>query len=394
MKSLRISWLKKFGPPIALVGLSIIIAMLFVIFKPKVKKEDHDEVLPIVEVIELKKETGHVMIKAQGYIEPTHILHILSEVNGTVIFTHEQFVDGGIIKKGDILVKIDPEDYELIIAQKRSTLANAKLHLSIETAEQEVALEEFQRRNEKDELTDNAKDLATRNEFLQKVKSEYTAALAELKRAEITRQKTVIRAPIDGMISKTSIHKGEFINAHQNIAIIYGIDEFKAEVNISLQDLPYLSFSHEQKGPGSKAIISQISAHDAIITREGIVSRLLPDLGSLGHMARVIITIKDPLLIKDNQLPLLAKAKVNVSIEGNDLKDIFIIPRAALTEDDMVLAVDESSKIVPLKLQIIRKERDVIYAQGQELSNAKIIVTKTSALVGQQVKLARQHYDN
>lgn len=395
MKYFLINWAKKLGPLI-IVLLSMIISGLFIFFKPKAIKENHNEPIPLVETITLTKQNKNITIKTQGFIEPAHVLHVVSEVSGNVIYTNDNFIDGGLVKKGDILVKIDPKNYEVILAQKKSLLAKAKLNLSLETAEHEVAMLELERR--KDIINDDAKTLATRDEFLQKAKSEYNASLAELQQAEIMYMKTMIKSPINGIISKVNIHHGEFVNYHHQITTIYGIDEFKAEVNIPIEDLKYLSFAKQNEDYGSKAIISQITINDETITKEGVVSSLLPDLGSLGHMARIIISIKDPLSFRNNQPPLLAKAKVNVNIEGKKINDIFVIPMAAITKDNTVLSIDEASKIVPIKLQIIRRDKDIVYAKGEELDNTKIIVTKTNALIGQEVRATKEstvkYYDN
>lgn len=395
MKYFLINWAKKFGPLI-IVLLSMVISGLFIIFKPKAIKENHDESIPLVETITLTKQNKNITIKTQGFIEPAHILHIISEVSGNVIYANENFIDGGLVKKGDILVKIDPKNYEVILAQKKSLLAKAKLNLSLENAEHEVAILELDRRE--DIINDNAKALASRDEFLQKAKSEYNACLAELQQAEIMYTKTIIKSPIDGIISKVNIHKGEFVNYHHEITTIYGIDEFKAEVNIPVEDIQYLNFAKQNEDHGSKAIISQITLNDEHITREGVVSSLLPDLGSLGHMARVIISIKDPLSFKNNQPPLLAKTKVNVEIEGKKISDIFIIPMAAITKDNTILSIDEASKIIPIKLQIVRRDKDIVYAKGEDLDNIKIIITKTNALIGQEVRATKEstvkYYDN
>jgi RND family efflux transporter MFP subunit len=382
---------KKLGLPLAIIGAGLLITMLLIFTKPKAQKQAKEEEIPLVEVVLIQKTTTPLIIKAQGQMEPAHALRILAEVSGKILSAHPQFTNGGVVKKDDILIKIDMKEYELALAQKKSLLAAAKLNLSLETAHQEVAADEFSRRQNTDEVSDNAKGLATRTQFLEKAKAEYAAALAEVKRAELALLKTTIRAPINGMLSKANVHVGEFIFAQSEVGVLYGTDEFKAEVNIPIHELAHLKFA-DQSGSGSKAIISQLSMNDTVIEREGVVSKLLPDLGSLGHMARVVIVIKDPLGIQhDNSLPLLAKAKVNVAIEGSDLKDVFLIPRSALTQDDAILVVDNESKVSRLVPQIIRREKDAVYAVGSELLGARVIVTKTNATkIGQQVRLAKK----
>lgn len=388
----QINWLKKLGLPLGIIAVGIGISLLLIVTKPQAKKEAKEEEIPLVEVIELQKTTIPLVIKAQGSIEPVHASRLLAEVGGKIISTHPQFTDGGVVKKNDLLIKIDPKEYELALTQKKSILAAAKLNLSLEVAHQQVAQDEFARRADQEILSENAKALATRSQFLEKAQSEYAAALAEVKRAELTLLKTSIRAPINGMINKANVHVGELIYGQAEVASLYGTDEFKAEVNIPLADLHHITFADQTGGTGSKAIVSQLSQSDSVIEREGVVSKLLPELGSLGHMARVVVLIKDPLGVNQHgSLPLLAKAKVNVSIEGSELRDVFVIPRSALTQDDDILVVDSESKVVRLTPHIIRRGRDEVYAQGAELVGARVIITKTTATkIGQPVRLAEK----
>jgi RND family efflux transporter MFP subunit len=381
--------LKQIGFSLAAICLALGISILLFYTKPAANRSSNPQELPLVETVIAKKKSISAIVKAQGQVGPSHSLRLVAGINGKIIYAHEQFIDGGAIKKGETLVRIDPKEYELILAQKRSVLAGAKLNLAVEKAQNEVAKSEFLRRKNSAKLSDNAKALANRTYYLKKAQAEYEAALAEVERAQLDLKKTVVLAPINAMVAKTSVNVGEYIFAQSEIANLYGTDEFRVEVSVPVADLAHIEFAGTMNGLGSKAIVSQLSTNGAEITKEGVVLKLLPDLGPLGHMARILVVISDPFGMGNKNLPLLAKAKVSVIIEGKKLADVFAIPRSALINDNSIFIVDDESKISLMMPTIIRRERDFVYATDNELQNKQIVISKTNdTKVGQKVRFA------
>lgn len=373
------------------IGISVSVSLLLVFTKPKSKKQAQSETIPSVEAVKVTKVEAPVFVRAQGQMEPAHSLRILAEVSGKVIYSSKQFTEGGVIKSNDVIIRIDPKEYELSLSEKKSTLYNAKLNLALEKAKRQVAMIEFERRNNSQKVSAEAKALATRAHYFDKAQSEYRAALAAVERAQLALEKTTIRSPINAMIHKTNVSVGEYIFAQKEVATIYGTDEFKAVVNIPINDLIHIKLCEGDELNGSKATISQISMNNTAIERDGVVSKLLPQLGPLGHMARVMIVVRDPLGIGGDDkkaLPLLAGARVSVLIKGKKIRNVYAVPRSALTHDDSIMIVGKDSTLSLIKPVIIRRDRDFIYAANHELEHQLVVINKDDATkVGHKVKL-------
>lgn len=374
---------------------AIAISGVLIKTKPQAKKQDKPQEIPLVETITAEKTNADIVIKGQGQIEPAQSITLLSEVGGKIIHIHQQMTKGGIVKKGDILLKIDPKEYKLTLAQKNSLLASAKLNLALEKAQHEVAKEEYARRSNKEYIDETAKALATRTYNYEKAQAEYEAALADVERAKLNLEKTIIRSPIDAMVAKTDAQLNEFIFANKNIATIYGTHEFLVEVSVPVSELAHINIAATSKVKGSQAIVSQLSMNGISIKRVGEVKKLLPDLGQLGHMARLVVSINDPLNLNNigfDNLPMLAGAKVQVKINGRQLKDVYAIPRSALNSDESILVVDEEQTISSITPKIVRRDKKFVYAVGTNIAGKNIITTKSgSTQVGQKIRLANNN---
>jgi multidrug efflux pump subunit AcrA (membrane-fusion protein) len=73
--------------------------------------------VPEVETITARQGDLVVEIPAQGVIEPVTVTRASAEVEGVVIAVSPDFEAGAAFKKGEVLLEIDPSDYESAVAQ-------------------------------------------------------------------------------------------------------------------------------------------------------------------------------------------------------------------------------------------------------------------------------------
>ncbi|MEY2576008.1 MAG: rane fusion protein multidrug efflux system, partial [Verrucomicrobiota bacterium] len=139
--------------------------------------------------VEAKKADWQPMLTAIGSVSPVQGAMISAELAGTV--TEINFQSGALVKKGDVLLKMDvsPE-----LAQLRSA-----------TADQELA---------KNDL-DRARDLATRKvistaEF-DAAQSKYAQKKAAMENIQSTIDKKQIRAPFDGTAGIRAVNPGQMV---------------------------------------------------------------------------------------------------------------------------------------------------------------------------------------
>ncbi len=116
---------------------AVITAILINIAPPPEKKEVEKKRLQ-VEVLTAEKKDYPVFIKAYGEAGSMRVVHISPEISGKVASIHPGLESGEIIKKGELLFKIDSESYE-------ATINTGKKRLNILERSSELAKKEYDR---------------------------------------------------------------------------------------------------------------------------------------------------------------------------------------------------------------------------------------------------------
>src|SRR5687767_4865784 len=105
----RLKWLI----PLMLIVIGLAGAFLLVKYKRVARPVPKERALPVVRVARVKLQNYQLIVKSQGTVTPQMEYPIISEVSGRVSELSPAFSDGVYFKKNDILLKIDPRDYEL-----------------------------------------------------------------------------------------------------------------------------------------------------------------------------------------------------------------------------------------------------------------------------------------
>ncbi len=120
-----------------ILGGTLTTGLLLNITPPPVKKEVTKKILQ-VEVMTAEKKNYPVFLKAYGEVGSIKVVHISPEISGKVVSIHPGLESGEIIKKGELLFKIDSEIYE-------ATINTGKKRLSILERSCELAQKEYER---------------------------------------------------------------------------------------------------------------------------------------------------------------------------------------------------------------------------------------------------------
>ena len=156
---------------IASVGVSILLMKT----GPKPKKRTPKKSYPIVETVIMKAKTRQVVIPAMGTIKPAVSISLKAQVDGEIIWIHPQFIPGGIIRKGETIIKIDPRDYELALTTKKADLESARYEYRLEQGQQEIAQKEWKILGQDKDSSELDRELALRKPHLKQkqAKSEH-----------------------------------------------------------------------------------------------------------------------------------------------------------------------------------------------------------------------------
>jgi len=93
---------------------------------------------PLVTVIQAEPLTLRLDVHSQGIVTPRNEIDLTPKVSGKIIQLHPDFVTGGFFARNDLLVTIDPRDYDYAIAQAQAQIAEDKRQLAMEEAQADV----------------------------------------------------------------------------------------------------------------------------------------------------------------------------------------------------------------------------------------------------------------
>ena len=112
--------------------------------------------------------------------------------------------------------------------------------------------------------------------------------------------------------------------------------------------------------------------------RTGRVVRLLPDMETRDRMARLLISVKDPLNMSGtpSRNPLLLGSYVGVDIDAGALTNVLAIQRTALREEDRVWVVDEDNRLHIRDVAIRWLEGETVYVDNALKEGETLVVSK------------------
>jgi len=176
-----------------------------------------------VAVVTMKAEALPITNELPGRIAPTRIAEVRPRVSGIVV--ERVFEQGSVVKRGDVLYRIDPAPFEVEVDSAEAALARAE-SLQIQAQQKSERQEQLRRSN----IT-SAQTLDDAIAVLAQSKADVAAAKAGLKQAKLNLQYASVTAPISGRIGRALITEGALVSAAntEKLATIQQLDPIYAD---------------------------------------------------------------------------------------------------------------------------------------------------------------------
>jgi RND family efflux transporter MFP subunit len=297
------------------------------------------ETAMLVQVVGVQRGTFQPEIIATGTVQPSEDVTLSPLVNGEIVKRAAAFNPGGFVKKGEFLLQIDPSDYRNTLQLRKSDLLQAEADLAIEQGRQDVARQDY-------ELVDDivnieSSGLVLREPQLNSVKARVEAAKAAVSQAELNLRRTTIRAPFDAHILSRNANLGSQVSPGDNLGRLVGMDEYWVVVTLPLSKLPYISLP-SNGNRGSEVQIRDPKAWEANKHRTGYVYQLVGALEDQTRLARLLVSVPDPLSYQNDTLPpLMINSFVETRVLADSLTDVVRLNRDYLRENQTVWVMEE-----------------------------------------------------
>jgi multidrug efflux pump subunit AcrA (membrane-fusion protein) len=407
---------------IILMGLSVIKSMT-------VEKEKlavvQDKKIPIVDALVLKREDISLDIEGYGTVRSQKEMDIMSELAGEVIFVHNAFVEGGFVKKDDIIIELDPEEYsqklnaavaDVNIARatieelkqqhkymkdlmklmkqkqslaksefKRQKLSRKKGHISAQQLEKSQSAF-IQNQQQYIEMKKTVENIPIQ---LKKAKSNLVKSESALKKAQKNMTLTKIRSPFSAQVTSKNVEKGQWVKpgmilGHLAYDRVYEIPvmvdqrELSKLSNVPLEFMPEYMDNFEKKQTNIDVDIQWVRDKVGHIWK-GRLARIEP-IDSQTRTVPLIAEVQMPWQsMKKGTYPLMTGFYCKVKIPGyRSKRGLIKIPVESLRENDTIyLLKDNALSIVDVRVVHYYTDEIVILPMDKtiELENQKMITS-------------------
>ncbi len=314
---------------LALAGLGFAAFMTIQVLKPEPEQADEKFSGLSVFAERVGREDLDFTVNAQGEVRPQREIVVAPQIAGRIAYVSPDFIDGGFIRRGQVLVRLEAADYQLAVVRAQSGVASAEQRLAREVAEAEIARQDLENLG----ITDSS-PLARREPQLAEAEAALESAKAQLADAELALARTAVVAPFDGRVREETVDVGQFASPGQSLGRVFATDVVEVALPITDEqlgqlDLP-LAFAETAAVQGPRVVFS---APVAGIDREwiGRVTRTSAAVNSQTRLINVIAELNDPYGAgSDNGAPMAPGLFVAAEIDGTKIEDLLVAPRSAI----------------------------------------------------------------
>ncbi len=267
-----------------------------------------------VDVMEVVAKKVDYSVTAPGTIEAFERVQVTSRVAGVV--DRVAFSEGQEVKKGQALVLIDSERFQLSVNSAKAALEKAKAsQMDIEAmiARREGA-------SDKHPGLIPGEELATYRTRGLTAKADTAVAFEALKISELNLRDSAVRAPIEGIIQTRTVETGQYVQAGTVLATLLRNDPLLLRFQVEPSEAARLKPAMEAKFTLRETQRTFVAAISLVAGAADITT----------HMVVVTAEVKE----KDHKFWLRPGSFCDVSVDVGATRDAPLIPRSAVRATD------------------------------------------------------------
>ncbi len=335
----------------------------------------------LVDVTGVSRGTFRPDIVAMGTVRPEQEIELSPRVSGEIISISESFTPGGFVEDDEVLLQIDPADYEVSLLQRQSELRQATADMELEQGRQNLAKKDYQELE--GTISSEYKTLVLRAPQLNTARARVEAAEAAVRQAEIDLERTRIRAPFAAHIINREANIGSQVSPGETLGRLVGVKSYWVEANVPVSALRWIEFPQAGEQSESNVRVRNRSAWPDDMFRAGKVHRLIGALEYQTRLARVLLTVADPLAHEPESAglpPLMVGSFVEARIEGKPIEDVIQMSRDFLRQNDTVW-VKEDGVLKIRKVEIVFRDQGYVYIRAGLSANDQVVTTNLATVI-------------
>ncbi len=344
------------------------------VFTPQSAQQADVAVIPQVEVLIAEPRALKLNVFSQGVVTPREEIDLVAEVGGKVVQMHPALVPGGFFAANELLLTIDPRDYDYAIMQAEAGLAEAKRVLIAEQAQVEQAHSEWQALGEGE-----ASALVLRQPQWAEAQAKLKAAEATLAKARLDRSRCELRAPFAGRVLSKQVGLGQYLPAAATVAHIYASDVAEVRLPVSVEQLAFLELplnhhSHPTQAWPAVTLRGEWAGQQPIW--QGRIVRSEAALDNDSGQLYLVAQVADPYRSQQNTPSLLSGLFVQAEIEGVRREGLYSLPRKAVNALQQVKLMNAEQRLEMRPVQLLRSDAEQAIVKAGLNPGDKVIVSE------------------
>lgn len=340
-----------------------------------------------VDVATAVKESIRLEIQAQGTVTPFRETALVAEVSGRIVEVAENFIVGGFVSAGEVLLRIDPRDYQTALLRAQAGVEAAESALAQEKGRAEVAQREWQKLPAGSQRSQEAKELYLRRPQLEQAQAQLLAAMADLNTARDNLERTIIKAPYSALIGAKHSELGQYVAPGAALAEVFSVDFAEVRLPIPQSRLDYLELPDITGYQDNRLIDLYTDVAGEIKHWTAKLHRTESTYDERSRVLYIVARIEDPYALDNSgRLPLRLGTFVNASIEGRELPDLVALPRHTLRAGNAVWVVDAENVLRSRAVTVLRTGGDnILVSDGLDDGERVSLTAVDSSLNGSKV---------
>ena len=229
--------------PIATVVVCIAAARWLILTKPVLPERELAPDLPVVEAVTVDGCPAVFSLRSQGQVLPRTATTLAARVPGSVVEVAGAVKNTGFFRAGEMLVQIDPRDYEIRIRRLDASLVAAR-------AKQEETAREFERSESLKQRNAISESAFDQSKAARDVAGAEVARLeAELAAERNALADTTVAAPFDGCVQQLMVDVGQYVTVGTPLALCFATDAAEIRLPVTDEQFGYLGIPLGSRWP-------------------------------------------------------------------------------------------------------------------------------------------------
>ena len=290
-------------------------------------------------VAELRVTDYATTIRTQGVVRPHNEVILSAEVAGKIIRVAPGFEDGAFFADGDVLLELDPSDYETAVIVAQAQVARA---LSAH-AQEETRVKQARLNWEDLGYEEEPNDLVLRLPQLREAQANVDSAEAQLARTKRDLDRTKVRAPFGGRVRQRSVGLGQSIGPGTALGSVFASDFAEVRLPISGRDMAFLELPEGDEDSPVDVELHDVLNQDIETVWKAKIVRTEGTLDPSSLELFAIARIDDPFGRRSGEPPLRVGQPVVGYVPGRILENVVIVPRMAVRQLNRIYVVDRDT---------------------------------------------------